>query len=415
MNACWLERKGEPLASVVHLAERRPRWIQRVGPWVGIGTGPGALAVGGALVDRFSPPALVGVILVGGLLLAALATAQGWVSWRRRQPLAAQAEAVFGGFGKALNLAMALGLLGWLGFYIGLGGAMTAHLLGLPDPLGALLLTALLAGVAGRGVDRWNALAGWTAVAAVLTALLVFWRVGVTWPAPPWHAPRALDLGVGLTQVVAYAIIFALRAGDFTWDLEQVEDVWKVGGVLYGTLVIFMGMGALMGWTLGRWNPAEALAHTPGAALGELLLCLATIAPALSALHSASLATSALLPVPSAFLWIALLGGILGAGRFDRELLPFLDGLGLAMPPALVVMLFHEWVPYELSPFLRAVAWLAGAGGALGLRCLAVPFPMLGGMLIAMVILGTGAVGSKRIRTRNTAQPRAEESGRSTH
>ncbi|WP_448595141.1 hypothetical protein [Thermoflexus hugenholtzii] len=373
------------------------RWGQRVGPWLGIGTGPGALAVGGALADRFSPPALVGVILVGGFLLTALATAQGWRSWRRRQPLAAQAEAVFGKFGKALNLAMALGLLGWLGFYIGLGGAMTAHLLGLPDPLGALLLTALLAGVAGRGVDRWNALAGWTAVAAVLTALLVFWRVGVTWPAPPWRAPRALDLGVGLTQVVAYAIIFALRAGDFTWDLERAEDVWKVGGVLYGTLVIFMGMGALMGWTLGRWNPAEALTRTPGATLGELLLSLAVIAPALSALHSASLALSALLPRPPGFLslWIALFGGILGAGRFDQRLLPFLDGLGLAMPPALIVMLANEGLGLDLPSSLRAGAWLAGAVGALGLRFVAFPFPMMGGLLIALAVLGLGILGSK--------------------
>ncbi len=389
----WMKAVADP----ADRSTPRVRWGQRVGPWLGIGTGPGALAVGGALADRFSPPALVGVILVGGLLLAALATAQGWVSWRRRQPLAAQAEVVFGGFGKALNLAMALGLLGWLGFYIGLGGAMTAHLLGLPDPLGALLLTAILAGAAGRGVDRWNAMAGWTAVAAVLTALLVFRRVGVTWPAPPWQVPGVMDLGVGLTQVVAYAIIFALRAGDFTWDLERETDIWKVGGALYGTLVIFMGMGALMGWTLGHWNPAEALAHTPGAVLGELLLSLATIAPALSALHSASLAISALLPVPSASFWIALMGGVLGAGRFDRGLLPFLDGLGLAMPPALIVMLFDEWAPIDLSPSLRAGAWLAGAGGALGLRYLAVPFPMLGGMAIALAVLGVGAVGSKKM------------------
>jgi len=369
------------------------RWFQRVGPWLGIGTGPGALAVGGALAMRLSPPAVLGVILAGGLLLAVLATAQGWLGQRRRYSLAVQAEATFGKAGWVLNLMMAMGLLGWLGFYIGLGGAMLAHLLGLPDAAGALLLTGLLAVILICGIDQWNAMAIATAIAALLTAILVFRRTGVVWPAPPWPAPTASDIGVGLTQVVAYAIVFALRASDFTWDLRKGQDVVKVGAALYGTLVIFMGIGALMGWTLGNWNPAEALAQTPGAFLGELLLSLAVIAPALSAMHSAALAVTACFSVPPSFplmVGIAGLGGMLGAGRFDRWLLPFLDGLGWLLPPALAVILTEGWMGIELSPIWKTGAWGLGALGALVWGAFALPFPMLGGMAIALMVLIAG-------------------------
>ncbi|GBD08489.1 hypothetical protein HRbin22_00729 [Candidatus Thermoflexus japonica] len=377
--------------SDLDLPSRRIRWFQRVGPWLGIGTGPGTLAVGGALAARLSPPAVLGVILLGGFLLAALATAQGWAGQRQRQSLAVQAEKTFGRIGWVLNLMMALGLLGWLGFYIGLGGAMAAHLLGLPDPIGALLLTALLAGAAGWGVDRWNALAGWTAMAALLTALLVFHRVGVSWPPPPWPAPAAADIGLGIMQVVAYAIVFALRASDFTWDLAEGSDVLKVGMALYGTLVVFVGMGALMGWTLGHWNPAEALARTPGAFLGELLLTLAVIAPALSALHSAALATAALLSLPPSPVWalgLAWIGGVLGAARFDRWLLPFLNGLGWTLPPALVVILMEAWAGCRWDPVWKASAWGAGMVVAIVMGVLGIPFPMLGGMIAVLFVLG---------------------------
>lgn len=393
-------------------ASPRARWRQRAGPWIGIGTGPGALAVGGALADRLPPPAVAGVILAGGALLTALAVAEGEIARRRRQAFAAHATAALGPGGRILQAGMALGLIGWLGFYIGLGGAMFAHRLRFPEPAGALLLTMALAGVVRSGINRWNLLAWATAVLALGAALEVVREVGMAWPSPPWPALKVEAVGAGLAQVVAYAIIFALRAGDFTWDLERGADVRKVGAVLYGSLGVFMGLGAAMRWTLGHWNPAEALRGRPEVALGEWLLGLAVVAPALSALHSAGLALAALGPFsPTGAGLLALgLGGALGALRFDRQLLPFLDGLGILLPPALVVLVMEERIPQRPSLSLRWGAWGAGAFTAALLSKLQMPFAMGAGLAAAgVVLLGGTAWAARAVPADPHHQPSPED------
>ena len=62
----------------------RNGWLRRVGPWVGIGTSPAALMMGGGVAEKVQGAAMLAAIAVGVLLLAGLAAAQGLLGQRER-------------------------------------------------------------------------------------------------------------------------------------------------------------------------------------------------------------------------------------------------------------------------------------------------------------------------------------------
>lgn len=344
-------------------------WYQRAGVWIGIATGPGTFTVGGALSAALPLTALMFVIPVGALMLAALTVAQALVSRRRREASTERAVTAFGANLGAisLNLIVAVGTLGWFSFYAGLAGFAAATLFGLPGWAGALAVAAGLYIVNAVGLDRWNSLVWVTAISTIGVALFALHSVGTAW-APD----RATGIGPGeflwgTGSVVAYGLLFALRSGDFSWDLDRDGDVLKAGLSLYLPLVVFLAIGALVYRAAGDYNIADVLSRNESAWLGNVFLIISVIAPAMSGFHSGSLAIPTFSPLGkrSSAVLIAALGFVLGALRFDRQLLLFLDLLGSFMAPALVVMLLMALWKHSPSRAAALVAWMLGSAAAL--------------------------------------------------
>lgn len=372
-------------------SRRGVRWYQRAGVWVGIATGPGTLTVGGALSAQLPLAALWLVIPLGTLMLTALTVAQAVVSRRRRQPSTARAVDAFGPHrGSALlNLIVALGTLGWFSFYVGLAGTSLASLLHVPGWVGAFLVALGLFLFNIMGLDRWNVLVWLTALLTLGVALFALLSVGTQWTPDTTAALGVGQVLWGAGGVVAYGLLFALRVGDFAWDLDQDEDVFKAGLALFLPLLVFLSIGALTYRAVGDWNIADVLARSQSATLGSIFLVLSVIAPSLSGFHSGSLAMSSISPVGkrAGAVLIAALGFLLGALRFDHQLLLFLDVLGALIAPALVVMLLVA-IANQTSGTRALAAWLTGGAASIWSILQRSLSPIAVGAAVSIAMLG---------------------------
>lgn len=347
-------------------------WYKRAAVWLGIGINPASISLGGGLATVLPFTLLLPIMTIGAILLTGLAIAQGISSRHRRQSLGRRAAQTFGlGLGAStLNLAMAVGMMGWGGFHNGVSGASAANLFGLPTWAGSLLIATAVFILTELGVNRWNALTWMTTLAAL--GLAVF-ALTITNAQPSWQTGPPFTLSQALwsiSTITTYAILFALRVPDFTWDLASDADVYKSGLAFLLSLLVSMGAGAILYQTTGNWNLADILAAERSATLGHIFLIISVASPLLSGMHSGVLALQGLLPIPKrlGISLICLIAFTLGATRFDRLFLPFLDALSAVLPPALFVMLVVAWWLPHTSPRTALVAWLAGAAVALALK-----------------------------------------------
>jgi hypothetical protein len=324
--------------------------------------------------------------------LMIMAVTQGIVSRRRREPLARQASSTFGpGFGAGLlNLLMALSLIGWGSFYVGIAGFSLANLLNLPIWVGALAIVSTLFILSELGINRWNSLVWVTTLSALGVAVVALIAVGAR------PSLEMTTVGLGLYDllwvtgtVVAYAVVFAVRCGDFTWDLNADTDVVKVGLSLFIPLLISLSIGAILYQATGDWNLADILAQTHLALLGQLFLLVSIASPALSGLHSGALALDSItsLSKRQSVGLICAVNFTLGATRFDYQLMPFLDLIGAILPTALVVMLATATLTKKPSRTATLIAWLAGSVAALIFKLQGGLVHIVVGAVVSIIVL----------------------------
>lgn len=345
-------------------------WYRRTGVWIGIGINPGSLTLGGGLASQLAFSTLLFMVPLGALVLTLLAIAQGIMSRRRRERLAGRAASTFGpGFGAGLlNLLMALSLIGWGSFHVGIAGFSLANLLNLPVWIGALAIVSTLFILSELGINRWNSLVWVTTLSALGVAIVALIAVGAK---PSWEITSAVfglyELLWVTGSVVAFAIVFALRCSDFTWDLSSDADVVKNGLSLFVPLVISLIIGAVLFQATGDWNLADILVQTHLAWLGQLFLLVSIASPTLSGLHSGALALGSVtkLGKRQAAGLFCTVNFVLGASRFDHQLLPFLSFVGAILPTALIVMLTSAMLFKKPSKMATLTAWLAGSLAAL--------------------------------------------------
>ncbi|MCB0008472.1 MAG: hypothetical protein KDE04_18530 [Anaerolineales bacterium] len=380
-------------------------WYQRAAVYVGIGINPASISLGGSLARILPWRPLLLVFLVGTGLLFGLILGQGLASRRRQAPLAQRAADTFGSrYGAPLlNLMMAVGMVGWGGFHVGVSGAGIAGLLralGLSWPgwVGTLLMITAVLVLSLLGITRWNALLWVTTSAALALSVFTLVAVDASLVFPEPAGPIALaDYFWAIGTVIAYAILFSLRSADFSWDLSHDADVVKAAGLFAVTLMTAMIVGAILFNTTGDWNLAGILANVRLAALGQTFLVVAVLSAALSSLHSGQLALSSLTRLPQRVSLIAMsiVIFVLAAYRFDLQLLAFLDVVSALLPPSLVVMLvlpwFEAWEPdKERRHNVALWAWLLGAGAALVFKLQGELAHVLVGALVSLAVLGWG-------------------------
>lgn len=366
-------------------ATRGAPWYLRLGAWIGVGTSPGALMVGGGIAASTSSPWRVPGTMLGVLAITVLAVLSAHKGHAARAPIVVLSRRAFGGARgeQIVAVFILLGVCGWSGLYMGVSVGALQQLWGWSTVLTAGALGGGLWLLYGTGFRSWNTMVGLTGAASLGVAVLVsrdVVRADSTAAGPLLDGPGALLFGVGV--VIAYAAVFALRAPDFTWDARHRADVVKAGAVFAVALLAFLLLGVEIYDRAGSFDLATLVNKTRTPAVGALLLLLAAIAPIVSGLHSGALSARQLLGWREAkgAATIALAAAVLGASRFDLYLLPFLRLLGAVMPPLLGVILapagrrrgWHAWT-----------GWAAGSLTSLALLRADYPIHILGGILVS--------------------------------
>lgn len=372
-------------------------WRQRVGIWLGISINPASITLGAGLAARVSLSKLAILIPLGTLLLTLLVVTAGLIGRRYRLPLAGLAQRTFGdGAGaRMLNLLMAMGMLGWGGFQVGLAGSSLAGLLGLPLWGGMVITAVAIYTLGSMGVNRWNALVWVTALASLGVALIsLLVSIGEV------PASQVVAFGWGdafwvIGGIIAYASLFALRCPDFTWDMASDRDVVIDGLAFAVPLVMSFGIGALLFRASGSANIGDVLAETRYAFLGLVFLVISLLSPAMSGLHSGSLALRQVVPLSrqQAMLLHCGLALLLGITRFDYRVLPFLEWVGAVLPSALVVIVLQTAV--SLPTHLTRTAWWAGAVAGVIAKLLGSQAHLAVGAAVAVGVLGAAWLVTK--------------------
>jgi len=320
------------------------RWPQAIAPWLGIGAAPAALTLGAAMAQRHGGAVPLPALLLGGALMAILLAAQGQLGLRRPLGdggtlthvapfyLSQRSRLV-------LSVILALAMIGWNGFNVGLGGASLAAVTGLPGPLGAITLEALVFATSFAGARLGNRIGVLTTLCAI--GLVVFCLFRLSPPVSP-VTPSVGDLDATFADVAAlggYIAVFAVRAPDFTFALERRRDLWWCVGLLVIPAICVSVAGVGIWLRTGEADVVAVLARTQ--AVGNLFVTLAVFTPSLTTTYSGALALRSVWPriTPAlGMLIVAVPGGILAAARFDNYLLPWLAVLAAVLPPLIVPM-----------------------------------------------------------------------------
>ena len=340
----------------------RAPWYLRLGAWIGVGTAPGALMTGGGIAamtdDAWRLPAVVAGV-VGLVTLAVLSGQRGLAT---RSTTVRLARVAFqGATGERLvALFITVGVCGWCGIYIGVCAGAVEQLAGVPPIVTAGAFGIVMWVLYLTGFHRWNLLVGVTGAASIGVAVIVSRGVEASARAAPagrLDGPATLLWGIGI--VVAYGGVFALRAGDFTWDAHRSSDVVRAGVLLGASALTFLLLGVQIYNRAGSFDLSTLVNRSAVPAVGALLLLLASIAPTVSGMHSGALGMGSLLGLRAGAGAALTAAGssLLGALRVDLHLLGVLGLLGAAMPPLIGVLLAHG---------RRNVAWHAWVAWGIG-------------------------------------------------
>lgn len=374
----------------------RARWYNRAGIWIGIGINPASITLGGGLASEIAINHLFWLVPISTSLLTLLCVTAGTIGRRRRESFSAWSASTFGdSLGATLiNLVMALGMTGWAGFQMGLGGTSLGQLFLLPGWVGVILLSVSVVYLGNLGVNRWNWFVWCTTLSAISMAIIaLIIAVGLSEPQP--QAAQPLTVGRifwTIGSILAFASLFSVRSTDFTYDLASDFDVWLDALCFFFTFSTSLLIGILLFRATGSWDLAIILAETPVAIIGQLFLFVSLLAPALSTIHSGALAWKHVLPLSylQGIIFIVAIGMCLGLLRFDQQLLQFLDWLGAVFPPAIVVLVAAALIEKRLATRFLLAAWIIGATIGLGFKINGQIIHLFAGSLTTLTILIVG-------------------------
>lgn len=374
------------------------RWYNRAGIWIGIGINPASITLGGNLATRLSLPVLLWAVPLGALCLWSICLTAGIIGRRQRQTFVQWSTATFGiGLGAILiNLSMALGMTGWGGFQMGLGGTSFANLLGINGPtwIGVILMGLLVAILGNLEVNKWNWFVWLTTLSSLgmaLVAVIIAFRLdgnaaAATAAVPPTSANAIFSV---ITSIIAFASLFALRSTDFTWDLVSDRDVLLDATTFIVVFLVSITIGIMLYRATGSADLAVVLSGTPLALMGKAFLFLSLLGPALSSMLSGSLTWVAIFKFKywhATLLWVAV-AVFLGLIRFDRSLILFLDWLAVIMPPAIAIMLVSGLAKRRFSTQATLAGWIGGAVVAIIIKLTGGTFHLAIGAAVGLMVL----------------------------
>lgn len=383
-------------------AAGRPRWTAKVGAWLGLGASPGALLLGAGLGERHDGAVPVIAVGVGVAAVAALLWWQGLLGLPPPDgedgTLADVARTYFTPRAqRVLGTVLALAMVGWFGFNVGLGGAALGALVGV-DWLGPLLLGVPCVLVAAGGLRRWNVVGTVATVAALLLVGLVVLRLAAPTPVTAGLSAPVVLLG-DVGAYLGFVAVFGVRAPDFSAGLASRGDLARC----VAALCVPVGLVSLAGVALragtGTSDLVGVLTGPQGSAVGQLLIAAAVVAPTFTTLFSGSLAVRSAIGVSTrtGMALVAVPGLALAVARFDRQLLPWLAVLAAVLPPLVVPMALEAAGRRRGRPPRTVPAWSWAPGAVLAVALTFAgwpPAPVVGLAVtgaVTLLVRGRGA------------------------
>ena len=373
-------------------------WLRRVGPWVGIGTSPAALMMGGGLAQGVEGWRLPVTLAIGVTLLAGMACAQGLVGQREAKPFLAVAGDVLGRrasrtFASPVMLAM---MLGWFALNVSVAGTAVGRLVGIPDQAGMLCFAMVALAVTWFGVNALSIAALAAGVATVGLAIEGIRRVlddrsltllGDGHPAQP------IGIIPGVALVIGFGAAFALRTPDFTGDLHRPRGVALCAVFGLGVpLTLFAGVGAILQQSTGTWNIADVLRSLGSPTVAYLFVAIGFAGSVMSNLYSGALSLSDATRIAHrpALVAVATAGTALASLHFSKWMLPYLSTMALAAPPLIALFWLtknrSKTVPRDMDWRAdRLFAWGIGVGTGLAAHAAGVGAALPIGLLATLV------------------------------
>jgi purine-cytosine permease-like protein len=367
-------------------------WQDVLGAWLGIGTAPGALIVGAGLASRYDGPVPLISILISLVAMFALLWFPGLMGMAppigEGVKLTELAPRYFGpGMQRILAALIAIGMTGWFGFNVGLGGAALSSLLKLPGYIGPLAIGITVLVFSLLGIRRWNGLAALTTIAVIVLVLLISLRYSARMVPVTLSIGNPLLMVVDIATFIGYVAVFSVRAPDFTAGFASKRDLLVSDLLLCVPVVLIALAGVGLQQGTGSTDLVGILAQPGGLAIGNLLVFLAVIAPSFTILYSGAPALRAAVGLNETIGMYAIsaVGLGLAIARFDLFLLNWLGMLAALLPPLVIPMAVEAARRHQGGkPHLINIwLWLPGALASALLTILKQPTAALVGLLIS--------------------------------
>jgi purine-cytosine permease-like protein len=373
----------------------KPRhWQNVLGAWLGIGTAPGALILGAGMASRHGGAVPLISILISFVAMFAILWFPGLIGVSPPVgdglKLTELAPRYFGPWMQRILAALiAIGMIGWFGFNVGLGGAAFSSLLRLPGYVGPLLIGIAVLLFSLLGIQRWNGLAALTTIAVIVLVVLISVRYSAHMMPVTLSVKNPLLMVVDIATFVGYVSVFSVRAPDFTAGFVSQRDLF-VSVLLLCTPVVLIslaGIGLQQG--TGSTDLVGILAQPGGLAFGNLLVFLAVIAPSFTILYSGAPALRAAVGLDETIgmFVIFAIGLGLAVARFDLFLVNWLGVLAALLPPLVVPLAVEAGRRRRgREPHLIPIwLWLPGAFTSVLLTLQNQPMAALFGLLVSAV------------------------------
>jgi hypothetical protein len=394
-------RESEPLAlqgaSVSRVGVRSPRWTNKAGAWLGIGTSPGALLVGAGIAARYNGPIPVFSILLSFVLMFVILWYQGQLGMAAPYGEGGDLNKItpryFGPLmQRVIGVVIAIGMIGWFGFNVGLGGAALSALLNLPAFAGPLILGLPILALSLMGMRSWNGLATLTTAAVLVLVALVVLRLSARMVPITFNFAGPVDTILDMAAFVGYISVFSVRAPDFTTNLTSRKDLGLLELLLcLGVLFIALaGVGLQQG--IGSLDLVRVLARPDGLPIGNLLIAVAVIAPTFTTLYSGAPSLRSAIGIQDrlGMILITGIGLILAIARFDLLLISWVSVLAAMLPPLLVPLAVESSLRRRhASPRLIPIwVWLPGSLTSVILTMAKQPLAALIGLSLSGIVTG---------------------------
>jgi len=370
------------------MAAFRAQWRQ-AGPWLAIATAPASLMLGGGVAQEVGLAVAPRAILGGAAVLWALSTLMGRLGVRHRRPLVALARPVLGcKVARWSNTVLvAVLMMGWFGFGVGVAGESLAALLGMPEWLAFAFWSFALMGGLWGGIQRGSLVALSSSLA---TLALMSWGV---WQAqslaePLRAAPAPGTVWSGLGLVVGYGSAFSLRCVDFTQTMPNVRNVALTALLgLALPVAVVSGAGAWLYGATGTWDLGLLLTRLGFPSLTHAFVLVGFLGAGLTNMFSGGLALQDLLGRGgrASLALVSLVGLALALLDFEQAMVGWLGFLSAIVVPLIGVILSHYALGLDSEGALHWPGPLAWALGALAGLATPAAWP---GVLVGVVTAG---------------------------